>query len=230
MSDATQQAMPPKAKQGLFQQMELDVRLLGMIGAFALLCIGFSIFTDGRFVSPRNLFNLTIQTVSVAIMATGMVFVIVTRNIDLSVGGVLAVCSAVMAMTQTQFLPHVLGLGFDHPLTWIVTIAVGLLAGTLVGGFQGWLIGYQGIPAFIVTLGGFLIWRNLGWLATSGQTIAPLDGNFLKLGGVNGTLGEAWSWTIGRNRSKALSIIKFLLCPQVGQVVLLSHVLLTGGV
>ena len=63
----------------------------------------------------------------------------------------------------------------------------------LIGGFQGWLVGYQGIPAFIVTLGGFLIWRNLGWLATDGQTIAPLDGNFLRLGGVNGTLGEAWS-------------------------------------
>ncbi len=197
MSDATQQAMPPKAKQGLFQQLELDVRLLGMIGAFALLCIGFSIFTDGRFISPRNLFNLTIQTVSVAIMATGMVFVIVTRNIDLSVGGLLAVCSALMAMTQTELMPHVLGLGFNHPMTWAIAIVVGLAAGTLIGGVQGWLVGYQGIPAFIVTLGGFLIWRNLGWLATDGQTIAPLDGNFLNLGGVNGTMGEAWSWTIG---------------------------------
>jgi D-xylose transport system permease protein len=63
----------------------------------------FNIMTDGRFLTPRNIFNLTIQTVSVAIMATGMVFVIVTRHIDLSVGSLLATCSAVMAMVQTSW-------------------------------------------------------------------------------------------------------------------------------
>ncbi len=197
MSDTMSQPSLPKAKRNLFQQLELDMRLLGMIGAFVLLCIGFSIFTDGRFLSPRNLFNLTIQTVSVAIMATGMVFVIVMRHIDLSVGGILAVSSAVMALVQTRFLPETLGLGFDNPMTWIIAIVVGLAVGTTVGAFQGWLVGYQGIPAFIVTLGGFLVWRNYGWMFTSGQTIGPLDSNFLKLGGVSGTMGEALSWTIG---------------------------------
>jgi D-xylose transport system permease protein len=54
-----------------------------MIGAFVMICLVFNFLTDGRFMTPRNIFNLTIQTVSVAIMATGMVFVIVTRNIDL---------------------------------------------------------------------------------------------------------------------------------------------------
>jgi len=197
MTETTSQPIPSQPKRSLFQQLDLDVRLLGMIGAFVILCIGFNILTDGRFLSPRNLFNLTIQTVSVAIMATGMVFVIVMRHIDLSVGGVLAVTSAVMALVQTKFLPTYLGLGFDNPLTWVIAIAIGLALGSLIGAFQGWLVGYQGVPAFIVTLGGFLVWRNYGWLFTSGQTIGPLDKNFLVLGGVNGTMGEAISWTIG---------------------------------
>lgn len=197
MSDTTSQPVSQQTSRNLFQQLELDMRLLGMIGAFVILCIGFNIFTDGRFLTPRNLFNLTIQTVSVAIMATGMVFIIVTRHIDLSVGGLLAVSSAVMAITQTDILPTALGLGFDHPLIWGVTILAGLAVGTLIGALQGWLVGYHAIPAFIVTLGGFLLWRNVGWFMTDGQTIAPLDATFLKLGGINGTLGEFWSWVIG---------------------------------
>ncbi len=76
-----------------------------MIGAFLVVCLVFNVWTDGRFLTPRNIFNLTIQTVSVAIMATGMVFVIVTRHIDLSVGALLATCTAVMGMLQTRWLP-----------------------------------------------------------------------------------------------------------------------------
>lgn len=68
MTETTSQPIPEHSKRGLFQQLELDVRLLGMIGAFVILCIGFNILTDGRFLTPRNIFNLTIQTVSVAIM------------------------------------------------------------------------------------------------------------------------------------------------------------------
>ena len=96
------------------------IALLGMIGALIILCIGFNLFTDGRFLTPRNIFNLTIQTVSVAIMACGMVFVIVNRHIDLSVGALLATTSAVMAMLQVEILPDILGLG--HPMIWIVAV------------------------------------------------------------------------------------------------------------
>ncbi len=70
-------------KKNIFALLELDTRLLGMIGAFVVLCLGFNIVTGGLFLTPRNIFNLTIQTVSVGIMATGMVFVIVSRHIDL---------------------------------------------------------------------------------------------------------------------------------------------------
>ncbi|NDW44992.1 sugar ABC transporter permease [Ruegeria sp. PrR005] len=197
MTHSEAELSPAHPKKSFVQTLELDLRLLGMIGAFAILCIGFDLVTGGRFLTPRNIFNLTIQTVSVAIMATGMVFVIVTRHIDLSVGALLATCSAVMAMTQTEILPNMLGLGLGHPLIPWVTILVGLLIGTLIGAFHGWLVGYLTIPAFIVTLGGLLVWRNTGWYLTSGKTIGPLDPTFEKFGGINGTLGAGWSWVVG---------------------------------
>jgi D-xylose transport system permease protein len=178
-------------------QLELDLRLLGMVGAFILVCVVFNVLTDGRFLTPRNIFNLSIQTVSVAIMATGMVFIIVTRHIDLSVGALLATASAVMAMMQTRWLPDMMGLPLGHAaLPWLAILA-GLVTGAVIGAFQGWLVGYLTIPAFIVTLGGLLIWRNVGWYITSGQTIGPLDETFQAFGGINGTLGAQWSWIAG---------------------------------
>ncbi|HKL70227.1 sugar ABC transporter permease [Salibaculum sp.] len=188
------EALPQKGKRGLLASLELDMRLLGMIGAFILIALVFNILTGGRFLTPRNVFNLTIQTVSVAIMATGMVFVIVTRHIDLSVGSLLATTSAVMAMLQTEWLLQIFGFSLGHPaLAWLAILG-GLIAGTLIGAFNGYLIGYLAIPAFIVTLGGLLIWRNVGWYLTNGQTIGPLDETFTMFGGISGTLGTTWSW------------------------------------
>lgn len=209
---------PTRAPQrSFFAALEIDTRLLGMIGAFLVICLVFQVWTgintlnlrdgfswnpgswitEGRFLTPRNIFNLTIQTVSVAIMATGMVFVIVTRNIDLSVGSLLATCSAMMAMTQTLVMPEWLGLGLEHPLTAPVAIVVGLLTGIVIGSFHGWLIGYLTVPAFIVTLGGLFVWRNVAWHLSGGQTVGPLDSKFQLFGGINGTLGETWSWVFG---------------------------------
>ena len=196
MPDMTEHTLPT-ARRNFLQTLEIDTRLLGMIGTFVILAVIFNIITDGRFLTPRNIFNLTIQTVSVALMATGMVFVIVTRHIDLSVGSLLAACSAVMAMTQTLVLPQWIGLGLDHSLTTPITIILGLLFGTLIGAFNGWLVGYLTIPAFIVTLGGLLVWRNAAWYLTNGQTIGPLDETFKLFGGINGTLGETASWVVG---------------------------------
>ncbi|TFL16106.1 sugar ABC transporter permease [Jannaschia formosa] len=196
MTDATQ-APPAAATRKGFAALEIDTRLLGMIGAFVLIALAFHLASDGRFVTPRNLFNLTIQTASVAIMATGMVFIIVMRHIDLSVGSVLATCSAVMAMVQTVVVPDWLGAGLGSPLNAPIAIACGLVTGAAIGAFHGWLVGYLSIPAFIVTLGGLLVWRNVAWYLTSGQTIGPLDETFQLFGGINGTLGETWSWILG---------------------------------
>ncbi|WP_068111880.1 sugar ABC transporter permease [Tropicimonas marinistellae] len=198
MADSTESRdLPTKTRRNILDTMEIDTRLLGMIGAFVVICIVFDIWTGGRFLTPRNLFNLTIQTVSVAIMATGMVFVIVTRHIDLSVGALLATCSAFMAMTQTVALPQWLGLELGSPLIAPIAILVGMVVGIAIGAFHGWLIGYLTIPAFIVTLGGLFVWRNVAWHLSRGQTIGPLDGNFVALGGIDGTLGESASWILG---------------------------------
>ncbi len=197
-SDTTRPAgAKAPARPKLTDALELDTRLLGMIGAFIAVLVVFNILTDGRFLTPRNIFNLTIQTVSVAIMATGMVFVIVTRHIDLSVGALLATCSAVMAMMQTAWLPQYLGLPLGHPMIPWLAIGAGIITGALIGAFHGYLTGYLLIPAFIVTLGGLLVWRNVGWYLTNGQTIGPLDPTFQMFGGINGTLGEFWSWVLG---------------------------------
>ena len=106
MTDVASPNTDPEQKRGLFETLEIDTRLLGMIGAFILICLAFTWYTDGRFLSARNIFNLTIQTVSVAIMATGMVFVIVMRHIDLSVGALLALLAfgtCVVALSTSGF-------------------------------------------------------------------------------------------------------------------------------
>lgn len=210
MSDVAQPGIGPR--RGLVEQLQLDVRLLGMLAAFAVIILIFSVATDGTFLSPRNIFNITIQTVSVAIMATGMVFVIVMRHIDLSVGSLLAMCSAVMAMTQTRWLiggveiglpftdaalalPGMLPLG--HWAIAPLAVLAGLAVGTAIGAFHGWLVGYMGVPSFIVTLGGLLIWRNVAWYTTSGQTIGPLDPTLILFGGSEGILFPTWSWIVG---------------------------------
>ncbi len=180
---------------------ELDTRLLGMVGALALIWVGFHVYGElangfGAFLTPRNLWNLTVQTSSIGIMACGMVLVIITRNIDLSVGSILGFCAIVMGVVQVNILPQYLGLG--HPLIWIVAIICGLLVGTAIGAFHGALIAYGGIPAFIVTLGGLLVWRGAAFLVARGETISPVDPTFSLLGGgPYGSIGAAGSWIVG---------------------------------
>jgi D-xylose transport system permease protein len=183
------------AKRGFADTLELDKRLFGMIIAFAVLCVAFQFMTDGKFLSPRNIFNITVQTVSVGIMATGMVFVIVARHIDLSVGSMLAICSALMAQFQIEWLPQVFGVG--NPVTLVCTVALGLAIGTMIGAVTGWLVGFQSIPSFIVTLGGLLIWRNVAWYTTNGQSVALTDPRILMFGGTEGVLYPAASWVLG---------------------------------
>jgi len=180
---------------------EVDTRLLGMIGALVLIWVGFHLYGHfvngyGAFLTPRNLWNLSVQTSSIAVMATGMVLVIVTRHIDLSVGSLLGFSAMIMGVMQVWILPKYLGLG--HPAIWMITVVVGIAFGTLIGAFQGFLIAYLSIPAFIVTLGGLLIWRGASYLVARGETIAPVDPTFSLIGGgPYGTIGETGSWIFG---------------------------------
>jgi len=180
---------------------EIDTRLLGMMTALLLIWIVFHVYGIifngmGAFLTPRNLWNVSVQMSSIGIMATGMVLVIVSRNIDLSVGAILGVSGMVMGILQVNILPQFLGLG--HPVIWVVTAIVGIFVGVLIGSFHGWLIAYRGIPAFIVTLGGLLVWRGFAFLSANGRTISPVDQTFALLGGgPYGAVGAVGSWIVG---------------------------------
>lgn len=202
-------ARPARTLRSLLASIEVDTRLLGMIAALAVIWIGFDLASrpetpvgdvspfGGLFLTTRNLWNLSVQSASIAIMATGMVLIIVSRNIDLSVGSLLGFLGYTMAMVQAVWIPTTLGLGFNQPYTWIVALIVGITIGALVGGLQGFIIAYGRVPAFIVTLGGFLIWRGLIFWYAQGQTMAPMDATFQLLGGgPTGSLGELGSWVV----------------------------------
>jgi D-xylose transport system permease protein len=186
----------------VLRPLEVDTRMLGMVAALAVIWIAFDIVSGGTFLSPRNLWNLSVQSASIGIMATGMVLIIVSRNIDLSVGSMLGFLGYTMAMVQAVWIPQSLGLGLEQPYTWIVTLVAGIALGAVVGGLQGFIVAFGGVPSFIVTLGGLLIWRGLIFRYAQGQTIAPLDTTFQMLGGGTvgtrvGALGEWPSWALG---------------------------------
>ncbi len=182
----------------LLASTEIDTRLFGMVLALVVIWIGFHVMSHGAFLTSRNLWNLSVQSASIAIMATGMVLIIVSRNIDLSVGSLLGFLGYTMAIIQTDWIPKTFGLGLERPYTWLIALAVGIVLGAVIGGVQGFIVSYGGVPAFIVSLGGFLVWRGLIFrLGKKGQTLAPLDHNFQLLGGgARGSLGEWKSWVL----------------------------------
>ena len=185
-------AARPRRARNLIEALEIDTRLLAMAAALVVIWVGLDLLTGGIFLTARNLWNLSVQTSVVGIMATGMVLVIVARHIDLSVGSVLGFVGMAMAVLQVEVLP--LGTSWN----WLLSLVLGLVLGAAIGAFQGWWVAYRAVPAFIVTLGGLLIFRGLAWWITEGRTVAPMDPNFQLLGGgLDGSIGEFWSWVVG---------------------------------
>lgn len=204
MSDTPHSAQTSTPGEGGFRRFlratEIDPRLLGMLGALLLIWLGFHLYGalvlgEGSFLTPRNLWNLSVQTASIGIMATGMVLVIITRNIDLSVGSIVGVVGMYTGLLQVEWLPPSMGLG--NPMIWIIAVVFGIALGTLIGWFHGLLIAYLAIPSFIVTLGGLMMWRGMAFLASSGRTISPVDTTFALLGGgPYGSIGATGSWIL----------------------------------
>jgi D-xylose transport system permease protein len=199
---------PPKRRgwKSAVESMEIDTRLLGMIIALVIIWVGFNILSDGAFLTARNLWNLSVQSTSIAIMATGMVLIIVSRNIDLSVGSLLGLLGYTMALVQTDgviaFFDWKISLGplEGSAAIWVIALLVGLVFGAVYGAVQGFIVAYGGVPAFIVTLGGFLVFRGLIFRTgdKQGQTLAPLDDTFRRIGGggAGGSLGSVGSWVV----------------------------------
>jgi len=217
MTDTTSSAPADRARASeltpigrFLKATEIDTRMLGMVGALLLIWVGLQVISSLRlgvnpfefdsrtFLTARNLWNLSVQASAVAIMATGMVLIIVMRNIDLSVGSAEGLIGMVMGFAQVHFLVKAVGLELGNPWIWALALAIGIALGLMIGALQGFVIAYMEVPAFIVTLGGLLIWRGAAWWVTSGQTIAPLDATFqLMGGGPQGAIGATWSWIVG---------------------------------
>ena len=179
-----------------FRATEIDLRLFGMVVALAAIILGFGGVTNGRFLDPVNMLTLAVQGASVAIIATGMVLVIVSRNIDLSVGSVVGVVGMTYAVLMHEIYPTTIGA--DTWFGWILALAVGIAIGALIGAFQGYIIAYIGVPSFIVTLGGLLAFRGVIWVISGGSTQAPDDKQFVTLGGgPQGSIGGPLSWAFG---------------------------------
>ena len=190
-----------------FRATEIDARMLGMIAALLVVWCIFDVWSGiispndglfgGAFLTPRNLWTLLVQTSSIAVMSTGMVLLIVMRQIDLSVGSMLSLIAVGTAVLQVYHLGPTLGVG--HPIIWILGVIACLGLGALIGAFNGFLTAYARIPAFIVTLGGLIAYSGIAFLLAKGETVAPMDQNFEVFGGgvQSSWLGPFWSWVIG---------------------------------
>ncbi len=169
-------------KKNLLSKVQVNLKTYTMIFALLFIWLLFGFLTDWIFFSPRNLSNLFRQMTIISFLSIGMVLVIVTGNIDLSVGSATGLVSAVVAYLQAVILPDILIKILPHVaetklgiISTIITVIIALGVGLLIGIWQGSLIAYLGIPAFIVTLGGMLIFRGGVLGITQGKTIVPVE-------------------------------------------------------
>jgi len=163
--DTSQQEAPASFVAQARQALAGNVRQYGMIMALLLLVALFQVLTDGLFLQPRNVTSLLVQNGYILILAIGMVMVIIAGHIDLSVGSVAAFVGATVAISMQRF---------DIP--WPMAILLGLVVGIIVGAWQGFWVAYVGIPAFIVTLAGMLLFRGLDLMMLNASSVGVPDG------------------------------------------------------
>ena len=162
-----------------------NMRQYGIMGALVAIVILFEVTTSGRLLMPDNVAALVQQNAYVMILAIGMVMVIVAGHIDLSVGSVVAFVGGVIGIAMGKW---------DMP--WLLAVLLGIVVGALVGVWQGYWVAYVGIPAFIVTLAGMLIFRGLA-IVLVGTTIAGLPTGFVAIS--NGYLPNLLGYTGNRD-------------------------------
>jgi D-xylose transport system permease protein len=170
---------PGKASKPL--SARVDIRAFVMIGALIVIWILFSVMTGGSFLLVRNISNLVRQMSIVGILGTGMVLVIVSGNIDLSVGSVLGALGGIAA-----------ALHIWNNVDPFLTMAVVLVLGMVIGLLQGSIVAYLRVPAFIVTLGGMLLFKGVLLGVTKGISIAPFAQVYRNLGQAYLPVGAGW--------------------------------------
>lgn len=201
-TESRQGALPGAPSPGKFSLPNLQV--LVMLGAILVIALFFTWTTDGAWLSPRNVSNLQRQTAITGILAVGMVFVIISAEIDLSVGSMMGLLGGAAAIFDVW-------LGWPLPLTIAVTLLMGLLLGT----WNGWWVAYRKVPSFIVTLAGMLAFRGILVGITNGTTVAPTTPAMSQIGqsylsdGVGFGFGIAglalfmlWQWRLRLRRQQ----------------------------
>ncbi|WP_199566622.1 multiple monosaccharide ABC transporter permease [Streptomyces triticagri] len=184
----------------LLQSMRNNMRQYGMLIALALIVVLFQIWTDGTLLLPNNVSNLIQQNGYILILAIGMMIVIIAGHIDLSVGSLVAFVGAMSAVMIV-----------NHDVPWGLALVLCLLIGAVAGAWQGFFIAYVGIPSFIVTLAGMLLFRGLTQIVLEGKSIAPFPNGFQNI--AKGFIPEMGPYTQYHNPTLLLGLatIAFLL-------------------
>jgi putative multiple sugar transport system permease protein len=169
-----------------------NMRQSGIYVAFVVIIALFAILTDGTSLSPGNVTNIVLQYSYILILAIGMVIVIIAGHIDLSVGSVVALTGATSAVLVIR-----------HGMPWWVGVLAALVVGLAIGAWQGFWVAYVGIPAFIVTLAGMLLFRGLTLQVLDNISLSPFPSEYGRIasGFLNGLLGgngyDAFTLLIG---------------------------------
>lgn len=151
--------------------VNLDMKQYGMFLALIAIYVIFAIMTGGKNLSPANINNLIMQNGYVVILAVGMLLCVLTGNVDLGVGSVVAVCGAAAGIVM-----------IDYKMNMWVAILAALVIGLLIGMFAGFFIAYLGIPPFVVTLATMLMGRGLTYTLLQAQTKGPLPNDYVFIG------------------------------------------------
>jgi D-xylose transport system permease protein len=174
------------------QSVRRNIQTYTLLIAVVVIWIIFFFATHGKYMDPQNISNLFRQMTVTSLLAIGMVLVIVTGSIDLSVGKLAGFVSVVAAYLQYyvwfKYLPG------QVALSAILSAVGGLLVGLVAGVIQGYIIAYLELPAFIVTLGGLWLFNGLILLVTQGKTIAANQPVFSSIG--QGYIPPVWGWVI----------------------------------
>ncbi|MCV2463586.1 sugar ABC transporter permease [Streptomyces sp. ICN988] len=184
--------------------MRRNMRQYGMLMALGLIVVLFAVWSDGDLLLPRNVSNLVLQNSYILILAIGMMLVIIAGHIDLSVGSLTAFVGATAAVLMVR-----------NDMPWPVAVILCLAIGAAAGSVQGFFIAYLGIPSFIVTLAGMLLFRGLTEIFLKGQTLGPFPKDLQKI--ANGFLPEVGPNTNYHNLTLLLGIalIAFVVYQEV---------------